>query len=200
MVTERRASGYAMWSARTRSVNSGLSRWCPRTGLQVPRLNVIRGLIRRYLGAIPERGMNTVANSDPGILRVRITKDEIIADLADGRVIGVGGLRRGSPGQDVLCVLGVKVVAAGCPLRSHVSANDGWKQDLNDLAAEFFPQTVGRSSTKSLQMRKKWYWAGMPALQGDRFVMPCVLSVRKAFRAAGRAAIMRACGVLRFPC
>ncbi|HXM44885.1 MAG TPA: DUF2442 domain-containing protein [Bryobacteraceae bacterium] len=33
--------------------------------------------------------MNTVANSDPSILRVRITNDEIIADLADGRVISV---------------------------------------------------------------------------------------------------------------
>jgi hypothetical protein len=33
--------------------------------------------------------MNTVATSDPSILRVRVTKDEIIADLADGRVIGV---------------------------------------------------------------------------------------------------------------
>jgi hypothetical protein len=33
--------------------------------------------------------MNTVANSDPSILKVRITKDEIIADLADGRVISV---------------------------------------------------------------------------------------------------------------
>jgi hypothetical protein len=33
--------------------------------------------------------MNTVANSDPSILRVRVTKDEIIADLADGRVISV---------------------------------------------------------------------------------------------------------------
>jgi hypothetical protein len=33
--------------------------------------------------------MNTVANSDPNILRVRVTKDEIIADLADGRVISV---------------------------------------------------------------------------------------------------------------
>src|ERR1035441_6117924 len=27
-------------------------------------------------------------------------------------------------GQDVSCLLGVEVVAAGCPLRSHVSAND----------------------------------------------------------------------------
>lgn len=33
--------------------------------------------------------MNTVANSDPSILRVHVTKDEIIADLADGRVISV---------------------------------------------------------------------------------------------------------------
>ena len=33
--------------------------------------------------------MNTVANSDPIILKVRVTKDEIIADLADGRVISV---------------------------------------------------------------------------------------------------------------
>jgi hypothetical protein len=33
--------------------------------------------------------MNTVANSDPSILRVRVTRDEIIADLADGRVISV---------------------------------------------------------------------------------------------------------------
>jgi hypothetical protein len=33
--------------------------------------------------------MNIVANSDPNILRVRVTKDEIIADLADGRVISV---------------------------------------------------------------------------------------------------------------
>ena|ERR1017187_4301293 len=33
--------------------------------------------------------VRTVANSDPGILSVRITKDEVIADLADGRVISV---------------------------------------------------------------------------------------------------------------
>ena len=33
--------------------------------------------------------MNAVANSDPSILRVRVTEDEIIADLADGRVISV---------------------------------------------------------------------------------------------------------------
>jgi hypothetical protein len=35
--------------------------------------------------------MNTVAsvNSDPRIQKVRVTKDQIIADLADGRVIGV---------------------------------------------------------------------------------------------------------------
>lgn len=33
--------------------------------------------------------MNTVANSDPNIVRVRVTRDEIIADLADGRVISV---------------------------------------------------------------------------------------------------------------
>ena len=33
--------------------------------------------------------MSTVANSDPSILKVRITKDEIIADLDDGRVISV---------------------------------------------------------------------------------------------------------------
>src|SRR5574341_1418280 len=36
------------------------------------------------------RGMNTAAASgDPRIQRVRVTKDEIIADLADGRVICV---------------------------------------------------------------------------------------------------------------
>jgi hypothetical protein len=33
--------------------------------------------------------MNIVANSGPSILRVRVTKDEIIADLADGRTISV---------------------------------------------------------------------------------------------------------------
>ena len=35
--------------------------------------------------------MNTVAsaNSDPRIQKVRVTKDQIIADLADGRVISV---------------------------------------------------------------------------------------------------------------
>jgi hypothetical protein len=33
--------------------------------------------------------MNTLANNHPCILRVRVTKDEIIADLADGRVISV---------------------------------------------------------------------------------------------------------------
>ena len=35
--------------------------------------------------------MNTVANvnSDPRIRKVRVTKDQIIADLADGRVISV---------------------------------------------------------------------------------------------------------------
>jgi hypothetical protein len=33
--------------------------------------------------------MNTVASSDPRILRARITNDEIIADLADGRIISV---------------------------------------------------------------------------------------------------------------
>lgn len=33
--------------------------------------------------------MKIAANSDPNILRVRVTKDEIIADLADGRVISV---------------------------------------------------------------------------------------------------------------
>lgn len=36
-----------------------------------------------------KRGMNTVAASDPSILGVRVTKDEIIAELADGRVISV---------------------------------------------------------------------------------------------------------------
>ena len=38
-----------------------------------------------------KRGMNTVAsvNSDPRIQKVRVTKDQIIADLADGRVISV---------------------------------------------------------------------------------------------------------------
>jgi Protein of unknown function (DUF2442) len=33
--------------------------------------------------------MNIATTSDPNILRVRVTKDEIIADLADGRVISV---------------------------------------------------------------------------------------------------------------
>jgi len=33
--------------------------------------------------------MNIVANSDPSIQRVRVTKDKIIADLADGRTISV---------------------------------------------------------------------------------------------------------------
>jgi hypothetical protein len=35
--------------------------------------------------------MNTVAsaNSDPRIQKVRVTKDQIVADLADGRVISV---------------------------------------------------------------------------------------------------------------
>ena len=33
--------------------------------------------------------MNTVASSDPRIEKVRVTKDEIIAHLADGRVIRV---------------------------------------------------------------------------------------------------------------
>ena len=33
--------------------------------------------------------MNTVASSDPLIQKVRVTKDEIIAHLADGRVISV---------------------------------------------------------------------------------------------------------------
>src|SRR5580698_4377853 len=33
--------------------------------------------------------MNTVANSDPSILKVHVTKDEIVAELADGRVISV---------------------------------------------------------------------------------------------------------------
>lgn len=33
--------------------------------------------------------MNTAASTDPRIQRVRVTKDQIIADLADGRVIGV---------------------------------------------------------------------------------------------------------------
>src|SRR3972149_2762998 len=34
-------------------------------------------------------GMNTVASSEPGIQDVQITEDEIIAHLADGRVISV---------------------------------------------------------------------------------------------------------------
>src|SRR5947199_8128149 len=33
--------------------------------------------------------MNTANNSEPRIKRVRVTKDEIIADLVDGRVISV---------------------------------------------------------------------------------------------------------------
>ena len=33
--------------------------------------------------------MNTVASSDPCIHKIRVTKDEIIADLLDGRVIRV---------------------------------------------------------------------------------------------------------------
>src|ERR1019366_8908507 len=33
--------------------------------------------------------MNAVANTDPRILTVPVTRDEIIADLADGRVISV---------------------------------------------------------------------------------------------------------------
>jgi len=33
--------------------------------------------------------MNTAASSDPRIQKVRVTKDEIIAHLADGRVISV---------------------------------------------------------------------------------------------------------------
>jgi hypothetical protein len=33
--------------------------------------------------------MNTAASNDPRILGVRVTEDEIIADLADGRVISV---------------------------------------------------------------------------------------------------------------
>jgi len=33
--------------------------------------------------------MNTAASSDPRIQRVRVTKDEITVDLADGRVISV---------------------------------------------------------------------------------------------------------------
>ena len=33
--------------------------------------------------------MNTAASSDPRIQRVRVTKDQIIADLADGRVVSV---------------------------------------------------------------------------------------------------------------
>jgi hypothetical protein len=52
-------------------------------------LNVIRGLIRRHLELSWRSGINTVANSDPSILSVRVTRDEIIADLSDGRVISV---------------------------------------------------------------------------------------------------------------
>jgi hypothetical protein len=33
--------------------------------------------------------MNTVASSEPLVQDVRVTEDEIIADLADGRVISV---------------------------------------------------------------------------------------------------------------
>ena len=33
--------------------------------------------------------MNTVASSDPRIQKVRVTKDQIIVDLADGRVVSV---------------------------------------------------------------------------------------------------------------
>ena len=33
--------------------------------------------------------MNTAASTDPRIQRVRITKDQIVADLVDGRVISV---------------------------------------------------------------------------------------------------------------
>jgi hypothetical protein len=50
--------------------------------------------------------MNTVAsvNSDPRIQKVRVTKDQIIADLADGRVISVPlawswRLSEATPGQ-----------------------------------------------------------------------------------------------------
>ena len=43
--------------------------------------------------------MNTATNSDPNILRVRVTKDEIIADLADGRVISVEGLLHCRPAR-----------------------------------------------------------------------------------------------------
>ena len=58
-------------------------------GFSSHELNIIRRLIGKHLPAILERGMNTVANSDPSILKVRITNDEIIADLDDGRVISV---------------------------------------------------------------------------------------------------------------
>jgi hypothetical protein len=36
-----------------------------------------------------KRGMNTVTDSDPSILKVHVTKDEIVAELAEGRVISV---------------------------------------------------------------------------------------------------------------
>ena len=43
-----------------------------------------QGPLRRYSG-----GMNTAASNDPRIQDVRVTEDEIIAHLADGRVISV---------------------------------------------------------------------------------------------------------------
>src|ERR1700690_2478812 len=59
-------------------------------GFKSHDLNVIRRLIWRHLPAILERrGMNTATKRHPSILRVRVAKDEIIADLADGRVISV---------------------------------------------------------------------------------------------------------------
>jgi hypothetical protein len=62
-----------------------------RHGFSARELSLIRRLIGTHLTAILEAGMSPEASvgNDPRIQKVRVTKDQIIADLVDGRVIGV---------------------------------------------------------------------------------------------------------------
>jgi len=58
-------------------------------GFRARELNVIRRIIRARRAAILEACMNTAASNDPRVQDVRVTEDEIIAHLVDGRVISV---------------------------------------------------------------------------------------------------------------
>jgi len=58
-------------------------------GFSPAELNRIRALIIRHLEHILEAGMNTVVNSEPRIIELKVTDESIIAQLADGRTVSV---------------------------------------------------------------------------------------------------------------